>query len=254
MGMSTHGLHWFGECVTKASIQFLVENWGINVFRAAMYVGENGFATDPSVEQRVHDVVQWCEELGIYVVIDWHVLTPGNPNADTYAGADDFFARAAARYAEKEHVIYETANEPNGVSWAEVKRYHDRIIPVIREHDRDAIIIAGTPTWSQDIHLAAADPVALPHHVMYGFHQYAGTHARLRARVAEYAPQIPLFMSEWGTSSASGDAGVFLDEAYAWLSLVADTSGVSISWAQWSYADKAESSAALLPGACASES
>ena len=30
------------------------------------------------------------------------------------------------------------------------------------------------------------------------------------------------------------------------------TTGVKLSWAQWSYADKSESSAALNPGACAS--
>eukprot|EP00662_Eupelagonemidae_sp_cell21_P012579 gene12579-50541_t len=37
MGMSSHGLHWYGNCVTKSSIRHLVEHWGINVFRAAMY-------------------------------------------------------------------------------------------------------------------------------------------------------------------------------------------------------------------------
>jgi endoglucanase len=257
MGMSSHGLHWFGNCYTKASIQYLVEHWGINVFRAAMYVGENGYASDASVEDLLHDIVGWTEDLGIYVIIDWHVLTPGDPNDQgTYGGAADFFSRAAARYADKEHVIYETANEPNGVSWSSVKSYHDSIIPVIREHDSEAIIIAGTPTWSQDIHQAAADRVSQPYHVMYGFHFYAGTHSSLRARVREYATVLPIFVSEWGTSQASGNAGVYLTESKAWLDLLADiddSSGIKISWAQWSYADKAESSAALQPGACASQ-
>jgi len=258
MGMSSHGLHWFGNCYKKASVQYLVENWGINVFRAAMYVGENGYASDSSVEDLVHEIVEWTELLGIYVIIDWHVLTPGDPNdQNTYGGAADFFARAAARYSAKEHVIFETANEPNGVSWATVKAYHNSLIPVIREHDPEAIIIAGTPTWSQDIHLAAADPVSQPYNVMYGFHFYAGSHSNLRARVREYATVIPIFVSEWGTSQASGNAGVYLTESKKWLDVLADidgSTGVKISWAQWSFADKAESSAALQPSACQTES
>ena len=67
-------------------------------------------------------------------------------------------------------MIYEIANEPNNIDWATVKAYHDSIIPIIRASDPDAIIIAGTTTWSQDVHIAAADPVAQPYNVMYAFH------------------------------------------------------------------------------------
>ena len=83
MGMSSHGIHWFADCYSLDSIRFLVENWGINVFRAAMYIGENGYASRPELKQKVEEIVDWCKQLGIYVIIDWHVLTPGNPAADT---------------------------------------------------------------------------------------------------------------------------------------------------------------------------
>ena len=36
-----------------------------------MYVGEGGYASDPSVKKKVKDIVAWTKELGIYVVIDW---------------------------------------------------------------------------------------------------------------------------------------------------------------------------------------
>ena len=162
MGMSSHGLHWFDNCYTKESISYQVKHWGINVFRAAMYIGEGGYASRPELKQKVKDIVQWCKELGIYVVIDWHVLTPGNPSASTYSGAEAFFEEMATLYKDESHVIYEIANEPNNVDWPTVKAYHDRIIPKIRAIDPETIIIAGTTTWSQDIHLAAANPVAAP--------------------------------------------------------------------------------------------
>jgi endoglucanase len=258
MGMSTHGLHWFAPCYSKQSLQYLVENWGTNVYRAALYIGEGGYASQKSLMQSVQDIVQWSEEVGIYVIIDWHVLTPGDPNhwltgqGAAQANAADFWNEIATLYKGKQHVLYEICNEPNGVSWPLVKSYADSIIATIRAVDPETVILVGTPTWSQDIHLAAADPVAQPYNVMYAFHFYAGTHRSLLGRVRDYASTLPIFVTEWGTSSASGDGGPYLETAKGFLDLfnMQDETGVLISWAQWSYADKAEVSAALKPGSC----
>ena len=254
MGMSSHGLHWFANCYTKESITHLVTRWGINVFRAAMYIGEGGYGNNPALKQTVLDIVQWCKELGIYVIVDWHMLSPGNPNDGEYAGADAFWQDMARTLKDETHVLYEIANEPNGVSWGEVVSYHNRILALIRAEDAETVVLAGTPTWSQDIHEAAARPVDLPHNVMYVFHFYAGSHTHLQSRVQEVASQIPLFVSEWGTSEASGDGGPFLDNAQAFLEgfKSAGSQGVKLSWTSWSLADKAEVSAALQSGACAS--
>ena len=254
MGMSSHGLHWFANCYTKESITHLVTRWGINVFRAAMYIGEGGYGNNPALKQTVLDIVQWCKELGIYVIVDWHMLSPGNPNDAEYDGADAFWRDMARTLKDESHVLYEIANEPNGVSWGEVVSYHNRILALIRAEDAETVVLAGTPTWSQDIHEAAARPVDLPHNVMYVFHFYAGSHTHLQSRVQEVASQIPLFVSEWGTSEASGDGGPFLDNAQAFLEgfKSAGSQGVQLSWTSWSLADKAEVSAALQSGACAS--
>ena len=254
MGMSSHGLHWFANCYTKESITHLVTRWGINVFRAAMYIGEGGYGNNPALKQTVLDIVQWCKELGIYVIVDWHMLSPGNPNDGEYDGADAFWQDMARTLKDETHVLYEIANEPNGVSWGEVLSYHNRILALIRAEDAETVVLAGTPTWSQDIHEAAVRPVDLPHNVMYVFHFYAGSHTHLQSRVQEVASQIPLFVSEWGTSEASGDGGPFLDNAQAFLEgfKSAGSQGVQLSWTSWSLADKAEVSAALQSGACAS--
>ena len=255
MGMSSHGLHWFPDCYSKASIQHLVEDWGINVFRAAMYIGEGGYAHDPSQKDTMLNIVQWCKELGIYVIVDWHMLSPGNPNDPEYSGADAFWTEMATKLKDETHVLFEIANEPNGVSWSEVVSYHNRIIGVIRAIDTETVILAGTPTWSQEIDQAAATPVNAPHNVMYVFHFYAGSHMSLTSRVTQYASQIPIFVSEWGSSQASGDGGPYLTEAKQFLDLFnnAGSLGVKLSWTQWSYADKAEVSAALNPGSCAAK-
>ncbi len=57
-------------------------------------------------------------------------------------------------------MIYEICNEPNnGTSWKEIKSYAKSVISTIRENDKKAVIVVGTPTWSQDVDQAAADPI-----------------------------------------------------------------------------------------------
>lgn len=257
-GISSHGLQWFPDCYKKQSIQYLVENHGINVFRAAMYIGEGGYATNPNVKVLLEDIVDWCEKLGIYVVIDWHVLkVDANPNywldseGATTGFAIDFWKEIATKYKDKTHVLYEIANEPNNTPWNTILKYHNAVISIIREIDPETIILAGTPTWSQDIHEAAKKPVNQPYNVMYSFHFYAGTHIGLKSRVLQYADKIPIFCTEWGTSEASGNNGPYLKNAKAFLDVFSgEQTGIKISHIVWSYADKAETSALLMPGAC----
>lgn len=53
-------------------------------------------------------------------------------------------------------------------------------------------------------------------------------------------------MTEWGTSDASGNGGVFLDQSREWLKYL---DSKTISWVNWNLSDKQESSSALKPGA-----
>ena len=88
----------------------------------------------------------------MYVIIDWHILHDLDPNVYK-EDAKDFFNEMSAKYADYDNVIYEICNEPNGgTNWNSVKNYANEIIPVIRANDSDAIIIVGTPNWSQDVH------------------------------------------------------------------------------------------------------
>ena len=91
---------------------------------------------------------------GVYAIIDFHVLTPGDPNAYlTSEGAStglaiDFWKEMATKYKGESHVLYEIANEPNNVGWPAVLKYHNSVIAAIRSIDPDTVILAGTTTWS----------------------------------------------------------------------------------------------------------
>jgi len=267
-GVSSHGLQWFGECVTLESITYLVENWGINVFRAVVYIDadKGGYLSDPEYfNEFVSNIVHWCEQLGIYVIIDWHVLSQGDPNTylsspgENAGPAIDFWKYIANTYKNHTNVIYEIANEPNNVQWSRVLMYHNAVIQEIRSIDSETIIIAGTTTWSQDIHLAADTPVSMPYHVMYTFHFYAATHSSLIPRVSEYITRVPLFVSEFSLSTASGDGSYDGPTTTEFLNLfaglsqntsIAGSDPVFVSFTLWSYCDKSETSAVLNPTSC----
>lgn len=159
-GMSSHGLQWFGHYANYNTMKELRDNWGANVFRAAMYTAEGGYLSNPSIKDKVHEIVKAAQELGIYVIIDWHILHDRNPLWNKEK-AKEFFDEMAYTYADIPNVIYEIANEPNGGDvtwWNSIKPYALEVIPVIRRHTK-GIIIVGTANWSQNIQDPANDPI-----------------------------------------------------------------------------------------------
>ena len=246
-GMSSHGLHWYPQYTNAQSIRNTAA-YGANLFRVAMYTGEGGYLSDPAaVKKQLIAAVDAAIAADLYVIIDWHILSDGNPSAHTQEAAA-FFREMTKRYGDNPAVLYEICNEPNGgVTWSrDVKPYAETVIAAIRENAPKSVILVGSPTWSQDIHEAAKDPLR-GENLMYTLHFYAGTHgAELRRRIDDVrAEGLAVFISEWGTSRADGNGGVFLKESAKWLDFL-DARG--ISWANWSLCDKNETSAALKPG------
>lgn len=248
-GMSTHGLAWFPDYVNQESFQTL-RSWNTNCVRLAMYTAEyGGYCTGGNQEELkglVSRGVDYATNQGMYVIIDWHVLNDQNPN--TYKEqAKAFFAEMSAKYRDRDNIIYEICNEPNSsVDWAGIKSYAQEIIPIIRANDSNAVIIVGTPTWSQEIDKAAADPLPFDN-VLYALHFYAATHTewlRERARTCINGG-LPVIISEFGMCDASGNGGNNFDEAGKWMELIRQ---YNLSYFCWNLANKAETSSILNPG------
>ena len=247
-GMSSHGLHWFGQFAGEQAIKNTAA-YGANLFRVAMYTGEGGYLSQPEkIKKQAIAAIDGAIRQDMYVIIDWHILSDGNPK-DHLAEAKAFFTEIAKRYKDQPAVLYEICNEPNGnVDWGrDIKPYAEQVVKAIRAQSEKGVILIGSGTWSQDVHTAAADPVK-GENLMYSLHFYAGTHGQwLRDRAEAAMKQgLPIFVTEWGTSAADGNGGVYLKEAGEWLDWMEEK---GISWANWSLCDKNETSAALRPGA-----
>ena len=225
--MSTHGLQWFPDCVNADSLAALRNDWKADFIRLSMYVQEGGYETDPAgFTAKVNGLVDRPPRRGLYALIDFHILTPGDPNFNLDR-AKTFFAAVSAEHAAKNNVIYEIANEPNGVSWDAIKTYADQVIPVIRENAPDSVVLVGTRGFSSlgltdgaDETEILDDPVDFAN-VMYTFHFYAASHGEdRRAVVARAAKSLPLFVSEFGTQTFTGDGTNDLASTTAWLDLL----------------------------------
>lgn len=120
--------------------------------------------------------VEHATRQDLYVILDWHILSDGNPQIYK-EDAKAFFQEMSREYAGYPNVLYEICNEPNGgTGWQEIKSYAQEVIGVIRANDPDAVILVGTPNWSQYVDQAAADPIQGYDNLMYTLHFYAATH------------------------------------------------------------------------------
>ena len=240
-GMSSHGIQWYGDFENESMLEDLKNKWNTNLFRIAMYTEEDGYIYNKNLKDKVEEIVEITKKLDMYVIIDWHILSDGDPLKHKEE-AKEFFREMSTKYKDYPNVIYEICNEPNGnVTWDNnIKPYAEEVINVIRENSKKSIIIVGTPTWSQEIDKAANNKID-DSNAMYALHFYSGTHTEwLRQRVKDCLNKIPIFVSEWGVSDASGNGGVYLDEAKKWVSFMNEN---NLSWANWSLSDKSESSA-----------
>ncbi len=248
-GVSTHGLAWYPMYVNKGTFQYFRDDWGANVIRLAMYTQEyGGFCSGGNRDELIALLdkgIAAAGELGMYVIVDWHILSDGNPLIHQ-SEAIEFFDYMTKKYSKYSNIIWEICNEPNGSNWDnEIKPYAEAVIPVIRANDPDSVIIVGTNTWSQDINDAKRNPLSFDN-IMYAFHFYAGTHKdNLRNRVNECVSSgLPVFITECSITDASGNGSCDIASANEWRSVIENN---GLSFIEWSISNKAESSAIFRP-------
>jgi endoglucanase len=255
-GMSTHGLQWYSQCVNDASLNALSNDWHADIVRISMYVQEDGYETDPTrFTNLVSSIIDKVSARGMYAIVDWHMLDPGDPYYNL-ARAKTFFTEIARRHNGKKNLLYEIANEPSEVAWSRIRSYAEELIPVIRASDPETPILVGTRAWSS---LGVSDgatetevvnnPVRASN-IMYTFHFYAASHGdEYLNALSRAADRIPMFVTEFGTQTYTGDGGNNFTMSQRYLDLMASK---KISWTNWNYSDDFRSGAVFKEGVCGS--
>ena len=249
-GLSSHGIQWFDGLYTRENLERLKKNWGINVFRVAMYSDPeaDGYVKNRDLINKVYEIVDNAIDLNLYVIVDWHILKDNNPT--TYKEeAKEFFAQVAAKYADKPNVLYEICNEPNGdgVKWEEnVKPYATELIGVIREKSPRSLVIVGTPDFDRDLRPVGRAPLEFEN-IMYALHFYAGSeNGVLRDKIDEFREEknLAVFVTECGITDYTGDGELHDENFKTWADYLNEK---GISWVYWSFSNKDEGSALLKP-------
>ena len=248
-GMSTHGINFgsdFSRYVNKDAFQTLRDDWNTNCIRLVLYPKDyNGYCNGgdkAALKKLICDGIEYATELGMYVLVDWHVHQY-NPK-ETQTDAIAFLSEISAKYKSYGNVLYEICNEPTGAPWSSaIKPYAQAVIPAIRKNAPDVVIIVGTNTWSQDLDEAWANKLNLDN-VMYTFHFYAGSHSNLKSRVENVIKSgMPVFITEFGTCDASGNGGFNATESESWFALIKK---YNVSHMNWSLCNKGETASVIL--------
>ena len=248
-GPSTHGIQWFPQYINKEAFKTFRDDWGANVIRLAMYVREGGYlagGNQSDLKKKIDDGVRYATELGMYVIIDWHVLA-FNPN-ECKSEAIAFFEEMAKKYSSNNNVIYEICNEPTGSDWnSQIKPYAESVIAAIRKYDNEALVLVGTNNWSQEVDSVIGNKLS-DHNCMYVLHFYAATHKDdLRNKLKKAVENgVPVFVSECSICEASGAGTVDYNSAEEWAKLFKQ---YNISYIAWNISNKDEKSA-LISSSC----
>lgn len=162
--------------ITREDIEFIAST-GSNTIRVPfhykLFTDEDymGLKSQQDGFKRLDDVIGWCREFGLYVILDMHDA-PGGQTGDNI---DDSYGypwlleseasqqlfcdiwREIADYYKNEPVIlgYDLINEPIAPYFDnmdelndKLEPLHKRVVAAIREVDTNHIILLGAPQWN----------------------------------------------------------------------------------------------------------
>lgn len=114
-GVSVNGLINCESFLNDQLFGELSKENGVNLFRLSVYtygVGIIGYCTKGDKDRYRADIAKGVENArqhDMYVIIDWHILSDGDPN--TYLEeAKTFFSEMAQTYGSYNNVLYEICN------------------------------------------------------------------------------------------------------------------------------------------------
>lgn len=249
-GVSTMNLTQGSELVSKDTFQTLRDDWHINTVRLAVYpTGDGGYNTlDEAGRAACHELlingVKAADELGLYVIIDWHTLSDGDPNLNRETAAS-FFHSISLSLKDYDNVLYEICSTPNAVSWDSVSSYALYVIDVIRANVPDSIIIVGTPDRSQNLEAAALAPIQRDN-ILYSLQFYAASNGMELREAAQIAIQaeLPLIVTQFSLHDTYGGSEIDIEQGDFWLTFLEQQ---RIGYVLWNLSASTDNSCLLTP-------
>lgn len=215
----------------ETAINWFVNNMNIGVVRAAMAIkywdgttdrpismsdGNVGPTTDfgylstgstnkDKQKEMIETVIQAAIDNDIYVIVDWHSHRADQETSEAVA----FFSAMATKYKDIPNIIWEVYNEP--LQWtaaSTINSYASQVAAAIRNAGNNNLIVVGSQKWtSYPLQQSQQGLHNTYQNIAYSFHFYAAEHSLGNGNDAGSAASsnVPMFVTEWGTTAASGD-------------------------------------------------
>lgn len=227
------GTTTFKYYLNSESIKNL-KSWGTNIIRIGLEIDQ---VRDTKIMQDYLDTIDLLIENDIYVLaLLWN---NGNINENVDI-AKEYFEIISQRYSNTPNILYEIANEPDSsIEWSEIRDYSNTIIPIIRNYRNDSIIIVpcASPEWIGRPNEVNLNELVETNNIMISYHMYVGeqlTATRIGYLQDAINKKMPIFITEWGTTLASGNDGFYENYSNCWMKFMDDN---KLSWCNFYITD-----------------
>ena len=165
-----------------------IKSWGANLIRIPVHPSRYRSRGKESYLKLLDQAVQWCGELEIYIIVDWHSI--GNLRAKKFEAdqyktslleTQKFWQTVSKRYAGNPTLaFYEIFNEPTlnfgefgKCTWQQWKTMVEKTIDTIYANNKNAIPLVAGFDWAYDLREVKKNPIDRPG-VAYVAHPYPG--------------------------------------------------------------------------------
>ena len=213
--------------ITRADIEFISQQ-GANTIRLPfnykLFTDEDymGLHSNQDGFRRIDQVVEWCKEFGLYLILDMHDC-PGSQTGDNIDDGYgypwlfesepsqqlfcDIWQQIASHYKNETTILgYELMNEPiahyfsnKDTLYTLLQPLYKRAVATIRKVDQNHVILLGGAHWNSFFFMF--DDWVFDDNIMYTCHRYGGD-ATAEA-IKEYIvfrnkTNLPMYMGEIG--------------------------------------------------------
>lgn len=225
-----------------------VKEMGANIIRIPVHPVSWRERTPEKYLKLLDEAVNWCTDLGMYVLIDWHTIG----NLETGVFQDPMyitskqetyeFWRTVSRHFSGNNTVafYELFNEPTTyrgqlgpVSWADWRETVENMIVIIRAHDPETIPLVAGFDWAYDLTPLREEPIRAEN-IGYVSHPYP--FKRSEPWVPKWeedfgfaADHYPVFATEFGDDAVTMDP----DGNHYGNQIIDYLESKGISWTIW---------------------
>jgi endoglucanase len=235
-------------------------HWNLNHFQQVKEMGPNlvRIPVHPAAWRErtpekylvlLDQAVDWCTDLGMYVIIDWHTI--GNlgmelfqdPMYITSKQETYQFWRVIAQHFKGNNTVafYEIFNEPTTyrgqlgtMPWSEWKTINENIIQLMRSYDPETIPLVAGMDWAYDLTPLLIEPINAEG-IGYVTHPYENKRSKpwepkWEENFGFAASKYPIMATEFGLGIRQGTV---IDDEFYGNKIIKYLESKGISWVCW---------------------